>query len=68
MVFRITGGSPAAKPIMTIVIALRPKMTRNSGYMRTRRRRRERGDPGLERLLQQLEAIDQHADADAEHR
>ncbi len=34
-VFRITGASPAAKPIITIVVALRPKMTRNSGYIST---------------------------------
>ena len=31
----MTGASPAAKPIITIVVALRPKMTRNSGYMST---------------------------------
>ena len=34
-VFRITGGSAATNPIITIVTALRPKMTRNNGYMRT---------------------------------
>ena len=34
-VFRITGASPAANPIITIVVALRPKMTRNSGYIST---------------------------------
>ena len=34
-VFRITGARPAAKPIITIVVALRPKITRNSGYMST---------------------------------
>ena len=34
-VFRITGASPATNPIITIVIALRPKMTRNSGYIST---------------------------------
>ena len=31
----MTGGSPATKPIMTMVEALRPKITRNSGYIST---------------------------------
>ena len=35
MVFRITGGRPATKPIMMMVQALRPKITRNSGYIST---------------------------------
>ena len=34
-VFRITGGSAATNPIITIVTALRPKMTRNNGYIST---------------------------------
>jgi hypothetical protein len=34
-VFRITGGSPATNAIITIVVPLRPKITRNSGYIRT---------------------------------
>jgi len=34
-VFRITGARPAANPIITIVVVLRPKMTRKSGYMST---------------------------------
>lgn len=32
---RITGASPATNPIITMVVALRPKMTRNKGYIRT---------------------------------
>ena len=35
MVFRITGGSAAMKPIMMMVQALRPKITMNSGYIST---------------------------------
>ena len=35
MVLRITGGRPATKPIMMMVRALRPKITRNSGYIST---------------------------------
>ncbi len=35
MVLRITGGRPAANPIMMMVQALRPKITRNSGYIST---------------------------------
>ncbi len=35
MVLRITGGRPATKPIMMMVQALRPKITRNSGYIST---------------------------------
>src|ERR1019366_8048555 len=35
MVFRITGGSAAKNPIMMMVQALRPKITRNSGYIST---------------------------------
>ena len=31
----MTGARPAAKPIMTMVVVLRPKITRNSGYMST---------------------------------
>ena len=31
MVLRMTGGRPAMKPIMMMVVALRPKITRNSG-------------------------------------
>lgn len=31
MVLRITGASPATKPIMMMVSALRPKITRKSG-------------------------------------
>ena len=34
-VFRITGGSAATKAIMMMVQALRPKITRNSGYIST---------------------------------
>ncbi len=35
MVFRITAGMPATKPIMMMVVAERPKITRKSGYIRT---------------------------------
>ncbi len=35
VVLRMTGASPEANPIITIVVALRPKMTRNNGYIRT---------------------------------
>ena len=35
IVFRITGGSAAMKPIMMMVQALRPKITMNSGYIST---------------------------------
>ena len=35
MVFKMTGGSPAISPIMTIVVVERPKTTRNSGYIST---------------------------------
>ena len=35
MVLRITGGRPATKPIMMMVQALRPKITRKSGYIST---------------------------------
>ena len=34
-VLRMTGGRAATKPIITMVIALRPKITRNRGYMST---------------------------------
>ena len=34
-VFRITAGTPATKPIMMMVFSLRPKITRNSGYIST---------------------------------
>ena len=35
MVFRITAGRPATKPIMMMVFSLRPKTTRNNGYIST---------------------------------
>ena len=35
IVFRMTGGSAATKPIMMMVQALRPKITMNSGYIST---------------------------------
>ena len=35
MVLRMTGASPATNPIIVMVSALRPKMTRKSGYIST---------------------------------
>ena len=35
MVFRMTAGRPATKPIITMVVAERPKITRKSGYIST---------------------------------
>ena len=53
---------------MMMVQALRPKITRNSGYISTIGAEAMAATQVSQRLLQQLEAVQQHAAGDAEHR
>ena len=66
MVFRITAGRPATKPIMMMVRSLRPKITRNSGYISTVGADAIAATQVSVASRSSFDAMQQHADADAE--